>query len=90
MLYLTDANPSGLNPLVALKWLEVLLLKCQHAFSVQLDGSICCRTLNTEQLYNYNNDDDINATVKLDIPDVSMKLVRFLSDIIFYICLLLF
>ena len=68
-LYLIDANPEGLNPLIALKWLEVLMLKCHLAFSAQLDGTMYCRNNNEAD----KNRDD--SDLVLDIPDVSMKLV---------------
>ena len=61
----TDADPHGLHCLSALKWLETLLQKCTHAFSVQLDGSLCTHS-------SYNNNDN---SQKEDVPDLAGKLV---------------
>eukprot|EP01032_Pedospumella_encystans_P014125 gene14125-16246_t len=59
-----DADPRGLHCLSALKWLETLLQKCTHAFSVQLDGSLC-----THSPYNQECQDE-------DAPDLAGKLAK--------------
>ena len=60
-----DADPQGLHCLSALKWLETLLQKCTHAFSVQLDGSLCTHS----PCNNHDNSQDEDA------PDLAGKLV---------------
>jgi hypothetical protein len=60
-----------------MRWLESLLRKCQHAFAVQFEGSLCChipascRSLRDEDRASYNYADENEE----GYPDLASKLV---------------
>ena len=79
-----DADPLGLHPLSALKWLECLLVKCKHAFAVQMDGSLCSQVPPLTAVTTMSRDhrevdadrDNSHDHVEVDdTPDLAGKLV---------------
>lgn len=71
----TEADPQGLHPLTALRWLERLLNKCRHAFRVQLDGTLCSRTPHHDEFLYRNNSHHDGEGAEVDAPDLAGKLV---------------
>lgn len=72
----SDADPLGLHCLTALRWLELLLLKCKQAFTVQMDGSLCSHAPVPHE-YHAPRRCEHEEGGSGEEPDLAGKLVRF-------------
>ena len=77
-----DADPDGLNPITAMRWLAKLLTLTQHAYKTQLSGSLC-GVVPKSSLFLKNfveTADDSNLTDNADDSRFTADLVRSLVN----------